>query len=222
MVKAIHFFKRKPGMDVDSFAAYWRTRHAAIVKRVPGVRRYVQSLPLGSIYDGVEPACDGVAELWYDDIAAMRRIADLPESRATLEDAANFMDTAGAGFLIAEEYVAKDQPADPSMEKWIVFLKRKPGLEVEAFQKYWRERHGPLAATLPATRRYVQSHVLASAYRGGKQPRYDGVAAVWIENSDAMLRAVETPEYEAIRADEPNFLDQASFQLIITHELAVI
>ncbi len=67
MVKAIHFFKRKPGMDVDSFAGYWRMIHAPIVKRVPGVRRYVQSLPLGSIYNGVEPAWDGIAELWYDE-----------------------------------------------------------------------------------------------------------------------------------------------------------
>jgi len=41
-------------------------------------------------------------------------------------------------------------------------------------------------------------------------------------NPDAMLRAVGTPGYEAVRADEPNFLDQASFQLAVTHEFAVI
>ena len=103
-----------------------------------------------------------------------------------------------------------------------MFLKRKPGLEPAAFQKYWREKHGPLAATLPPTRRYVQSHVQLSAYSDGAQPRYDGMAAVWIASSDAMLRAVGTPEYEAIRTDELNFLDQASFQLIITNEFVIL
>src|SRR5271154_3246385 len=82
MVKAIHFFKRKPGMDFDSFAAHWRTTHAAIVERVPGLRRYVQSLPLGSIYQGVEPGYDGVTEAWFDDLPAMRRGLDSSEGRA--------------------------------------------------------------------------------------------------------------------------------------------
>jgi uncharacterized protein (TIGR02118 family) len=222
MVKVIHYCKRKPGMAAGEFASYWRTGHAAIVAKVPGLRRYVQSLPLGPIYREVEPVYDGITEAWFDDPQAMRHGLDSREGRAAHADDANFMDASTTGSLITDEYVAKDGPAYPSMEKWIVFLKRKPGLEPAAFQKYWRERHGPLAATLPATRRYVQSHVQLSAYLDGAQPRYDGVAVVWLDNSDAMVRAVRSAEYEAIRADEPNFLDQASFQLIITNEFVVI
>jgi uncharacterized protein (TIGR02118 family) len=222
MVKAIHYCKRKPGLAFEEFGSYWRTAHAPIVSQVPGVRRYVQSLPIGSVYQGFEPVYDGVTEVWFDDLQAMRHGLDSRQGRAAHADDANFMDEAGAGLLITHEYVAKDGPVDPAMEKWIVFLKRKPGLEPAAFQSYWREQHGPLAATLPATRRYVQSHLQLSAYDDGAQPRYDGVAAVWLDNSDAMVRAVGSPEYEAIRADELNFLDQASFQLIITNEFVVI
>ena len=39
-------------------------------------------------------------------------------------------------------------------------------MEVEAFQRYWRETHGPLAATIPTIRRYVQSHPAAVRLRG--------------------------------------------------------
>ncbi len=222
MVKAIHFFKRKPGMDFDSFAGYWRTTHAAIVKRVPGLRRYVQSLPLGSIYQGVEPVYDGVTEAWFDDAPAMRRGLDSSEGRAAHADDANFMDLSVAR-LADHRRTHPEGRADYSVNGEMDRVSEAQArLEPAAFQKYWREKHGPLAATLPPTRRYVQSHVQLSAYSDGAQPRYDGMAAVWIESSDAMLRAVGTPEYEAIRTDELNFLDHASFQLVITNEFVIL
>jgi hypothetical protein len=42
MVKVITFIKRKPGMPVEEFQSYRRTRHPEVVTRLPGVRRYVQ------------------------------------------------------------------------------------------------------------------------------------------------------------------------------------
>ena len=38
MIKAIHFIKRKPGMELEAFRAYWLGRHAELVSKVPGVR----------------------------------------------------------------------------------------------------------------------------------------------------------------------------------------
>src|SRR3972149_4829795 len=43
MVKAISFFKRKSGLSVEGFQEYWRTAHAELVVKMPGIRRYVQS-----------------------------------------------------------------------------------------------------------------------------------------------------------------------------------
>ncbi len=92
MIRAIHFIKRKPGMELDAFRAYWLGRHAELVSKVPGVRSYVQCHTLLSGYKKGEPIWDGIAELVYDDIDAMRRVADLPESRAANEDTGNFAD----------------------------------------------------------------------------------------------------------------------------------
>ena len=63
MVKTITFIKRKPGMSVDDFGRYWREQHAAIVTRLPGLRRYVQCHTIPSGYRNGEPAYDGVAEV---------------------------------------------------------------------------------------------------------------------------------------------------------------
>src|SRR3989454_8056695 len=67
MVKAVSFFKRKAGMSVDAFQAYWRTAHPEVVVKLPGIRRYVQSHTLPSAYRKGEPVYDGIAELWFDD-----------------------------------------------------------------------------------------------------------------------------------------------------------
>ena len=45
MLKAVSFFKRKAGMPVEEFQAYWRGSHPAAVVRLPGLRRYVQFTP---------------------------------------------------------------------------------------------------------------------------------------------------------------------------------
>jgi uncharacterized protein (TIGR02118 family) len=222
MVKAIYFIKRKPGMDLESFTKYWRTTHAEIVKKVPGLRAYVQSQTISSGYKKGEPVYDGVATLWYDDTDTMRRIAGTPESRAAAADDEKFIDMTSFGFVLAEERVQKEAPVNPSMVKLVEFVHRKPGMTPEAFQKYWREIHGPLAAKIPVMRRYVQNHVRLSAYASGRQPRYDGVVEVWFDSTDAMRESAKTPEYAAVRADEPNLLDGSRLSFIITRELRVL
>lgn len=222
MVKSINFLKRKPGMSVEAFQEYWRTSHAELVKKIPELRKYVQCHTLLSGYRKGEPVYDGVAELWYDDTDTMRRIADLPESRVALADDENFLDMSKMAFILTEEHVQKEGPTDSSMVKLVEFVTRKPGMEVEAFQEYWRTVHGPLAAKIPMIRRYVQCHTRLSAYRAGRQPLYDGVAEVWFNSTDAMRQSEKTPEYAAVRADEPNFIDGSKLTFIITKEYEML
>ena len=216
MIKAIFFIKRKPGMELDAFRSYWLGRHAQLVCKVPGVRRYVQCHTLESAYKKGEPIWDGIAELSYDDTDAMRRVAATPESRAATDDTSNFADMTRGGALLTVEVVQKDGATNPWMVKMAGFATSKAGMEVEAFQKHWREVHGPLSAKLPQLRRYVQCHPLMSAYRAGNQPIYDGVAMAWFDSTDAMRE--KPPEYRAIRRDEPNFLELHPENIIITRE----
>jgi uncharacterized protein (TIGR02118 family) len=108
------------------------------------------------------------------------------------------------------------------MVKLVEFVQRKPGMSIEAAQEYWRTVHGPLAAKIPTMRRYVQCHTRLSAYRGGRQPVFDGVAQVWFDDTDAMRQSEKTPEYAAVRADEPNFADVDRLSFIITKEIQIL
>jgi uncharacterized protein (TIGR02118 family) len=222
MVKSINFLKRKSGMSAEAFQEYWHTTHADLVKKIPELRKYVQCHTLLSGYRKGEPVYDGVAELWYDDTDTMRRIADLPESRAALADDEKFLDMSKMTFILTQEYVQKEEPTNSSMVKLVEFVTRKPEMDVEAFQEYWRTIHGPLGAKIPMIRRYVQCHTRLSAYRAGRQPPYDGVAEVWFDSTDAMRQSEKTLEYAAVRADEPNFIDGSKLRFIITKEYEML
>ncbi len=222
MIKIITVVKRKPAMNLDAFTTHWRTTHAEAVKRVPGIRRYVQSQTIASGYRHGDPVYDGIAEIWYDDIAAARLAAATPAAALAMKDNDNFLDMKAFASIITDEVVQLDGNADPSMVKLNEFVIRKPAMDPTAFHKYWTEVHGPLGATIRQMRRYVQSHARPSSYRDGHQPFIDGVAQVWFENTAAMRESATTEEYAAVRADEPNFIDTARLSFIITQERIVI
>lgn len=107
------------------------------------------------------------------------------------------------------------------MVKIIYCITRKPGLSVDAFQRYWRETHGPIAARIPGLRRYVQCHVLSALYEGGDAPAYDGAAELWFDDLESLREAMRSPEAQAAREDERNFIDHGRVFAIVTEEKAV-
>jgi uncharacterized protein (TIGR02118 family) len=222
MVKAVSFFKRRAGMPVEEFQAYWRTKHPAPVVRLPGVRRYVQSHTLLAGYRKGEPIYDGIAELWFEDTKAMHALRGTAELAAVEADEAVFIDRSTMRMILTEEHVIKDGPAPPGGVKNVEFVTRKPGLELDRFQRYWREVHGPLAAQIPVIRRYVQSHTRPSAYERGRTPAYDGVAITWFDDTQAMRASAATAQYARVRADEANFLAPGDAPFIITREHVIV
>lgn len=222
MVKMIAFFKRKPGMSVEDFQSYWRTTHADIVVKLPGIRRYVQSHTILSGYRKGEPVYDGMAEIWFDDTEIMRAQAGRPEFAAVQADEPNFMDVSSSGSIITEEHLIKDGAIPTDGVKNVEFVTHKPGLPIEDFQKHWREIHGPLGAAIPVVKRYVQSHTRLSIYQKGKTPAYDGVALTWFDSTQAMRTSATTPEYDRTRADEVNFIAPGKLPVIITKEHVIV
>jgi uncharacterized protein (TIGR02118 family) len=107
------------------------------------------------------------------------------------------------------------------MVKVLTFLKRKPDLAVEEFQRYWLTRHPDAVLRLPGIRRYVQSHTLASTYAKG-EPVWDGIAEVWADDTEALRAMTRGPAHEALQADEARFIDRARMGLIVTEDHAVV
>jgi uncharacterized protein (TIGR02118 family) len=222
MVKVITFLKRKAGMPVEEFQRYWREKHPLVVTRLPGVRRYVQSHALLSLYGKDEPVYDGIAEVWADDTGALRAMTHSPVHVDLQVDEACFIDRASMGVIITEDHVIKDGAPPPDAVKSVAFLTRRPGLSVEDFQRHWLEVHAPIAAALPGLRRYVQSHTRRSAYEGGRVPAYDGAVLAWFDSPSAIRAAAATAAYARVLADGATFLSAGAMPSILTKEHVIV
>ena len=221
MIKAIYFIKRKPGMTLEACREYWLKDHAALVLKVPGLVKYVQSHTMDAGYRNREPIYDGIAELWYENLDDMRKTANTPISRETLLDNEKFLDMSKFAFILTKERVQRENPIEPGAPKMVAFLKKRGDLSVDAFQAHWNSPHGALGAAVPGTRRYVQCHPLPSSYQNGRTPLWDGVAEIWFDSDEAMRSSAATPEYQTVMTDDPNFL-AGDTKFIITTEHVIL
>ena len=88
-------------------------------------------------------------------------------------------------------------------------LTRKAGLSHEEFIEHWFNVHGPLARSVPGLRRYVQSHIIEEMQRDDittSSIEVDGIAELWYDDHDAMLRAHASKEAQTLFADGALFI----------------
>jgi uncharacterized protein (TIGR02118 family) len=107
MIKSISLLTRRSELSHDEFVHHWVEVHAPLAHAVPGVRRYVQNHiidePRRADIPTTKVAVDGIAELWYDDRAAMDRGNASPEAKRLHDDGALFI--GGIKSFIVEENV---------------------------------------------------------------------------------------------------------------------
>jgi len=90
-------------MTLEEFSRYWQEVHGPIGRRIPGLRRLVQSHSVPQPADMGPPDFDGMAELWFDDLSALAAARRSPEWRASTEDEANFIDESRTAVFVTEE-----------------------------------------------------------------------------------------------------------------------
>ncbi len=106
MIKLVIYLHRKEGMSHEEFVDYWQNHHGPLVTRLKDklrVKKYIQNvLQPGPLQDGmnsrlqVPPACDGIAESWYESEVDLATLRDDPEAVAALgelyQDELKFLD----------------------------------------------------------------------------------------------------------------------------------
>jgi uncharacterized protein (TIGR02118 family) len=69
MIKRVSLVRRKPDMTAEQFWTHYTGPHAAIVQRMPGLRRMVLSRAVGAQLT----EWDAVGELWFDSTTDLKR-----------------------------------------------------------------------------------------------------------------------------------------------------
>jgi uncharacterized protein (TIGR02118 family) len=214
MTTLIRLAKRAPGRAIDDFrreadrASDWSSAARY------GLRGATQAMTLPGAYRRGEPACDVIDELAFDDEASVDRCLADPAFRRVWSSP--LLDAASVACLVVEEHVAKPGPVPASFVKNYELVTKRPDMDRAEFDRYWAQVHGPLAAAIPAIRRYVQAHLSPGTREAGTAP-YDGLAITWFDDVAAMRAGAATEAYARTRADEANFL-AGELPFVITTE----
>ena len=85
------------------------------------------------------------------------------------------------------------------MYKMVGYWSAPKPADIDAFERYYLERHAPLTATLPRLRRLV----LLRAQPGpdGAEPAFYRLAELHFDSAEDLAQATTTPEWAAIFED---------------------
>ena len=95
MIKVVFCLRRLPALTLAEFQDYWLNSHGALVRELQDalrIKRYVQlhsdlgelTRRLGAFRGAPEPF-DGIAEVWYENRAALETLRQNPAGRAASE-----------------------------------------------------------------------------------------------------------------------------------------
>ena len=221
MIHLLYFITRKPSTPEAEFHRYWRDVHGPIVKKIPQLRRYIQSHRIP--FAGTTSSYDGVAEVWLENEAAMETLRTSPEYlTGALADEPNFIDMNRVEWMLTNDHVLLDGPQTAQQAKLIFQLKRKPGWSLADARQYWLQVHGPIVMKLPGLRRYVQSHLVDAAYNYA-EPKWDGVAQLWVDDAATLQKLLDCKEFkEGAWPDGEKFLDLPVARSFVAQEHRVI
>ena len=177
MQRVVIYLKRRTDLLRPLFFDWWLGQHRVLAQQLPGLRQYMISLAA----DEQEGHFDGMAELWFDDLAAADAAFASPAGQAARADAEAHV--ARRERLNLTEHTIIDHPAPPRF-KFAAGLKRRAEMSREAFAHWWLERHVPYVKKFPAVRKYRVSLV-----ESGPETIVDGLAEVWFDDMATLRRA---------------------------------
>jgi uncharacterized protein (TIGR02118 family) len=103
VIKLVYCITRRADLSFEEFSRYWHDVHGPIGRRIPGLRRLVQS-HLVPHPAGIRPAdFDGMAELWFDDLGALDAAMGSAEWHTSSADEAHFIEPGRTAFFLTEE-----------------------------------------------------------------------------------------------------------------------
>ena len=254
MIRLVFALRRKPEMTLEAFQEYWLHQHAPLVASFAhdlNILRYVQTHTLDDpgnqaaqkARGDMEPAYDGVAELWWATEAELEASLGTEQGQAAgaalLADEQTFIDLPNSPLWFAYEY----PQVNPSPENILakvksnvvrVFfpLRHQTNISEEKARHYWLTQHGPIVrshAQATGTLCYRQVHRANSPLdtalqeaRGTQVESYLGHAEAWVDRG----RALPTPEArranQAFIADEHNFIDMQRSTIFFGKEHTII
>lgn len=240
MIRITFLLRRKPDLSLEAFQDYWLNEHGPLVASVAGrinALRYVQvhtiehpaNEAMAKARGGMEPVYDGVAEVYFENRAALVSALGTAEGQAAaatlLEDEAKFIDLPNSPLWVGYEYPQVNASPEnlvartrSNLAKLYFPLRCLEGRDPADAQHYWRTHHGPIIrrhAEASGIQRYLQVHRalddelndLLTESRGTVVAPYLGHAELWFDHSNANRSEERVEANRVAIEDESTFID---------------
>lgn len=222
MIHQFIFAAPKPGLSEQQFQDYWIHTHAVqYASKIKQIKQYSVSarLPLGT--ETTEPLWSGLADIWLENEA--EQVASLWSDE--MVHGARVDEPRWAAFwrtvvLDTDAHVLRDGGGLKRVQdgvKLVVLVKRTWGMPVEEFRRRALEIQAPLDLQLPGLRRAVYCFARDGLYGLGEPP-FDGVVNFWFDSPEGVQQALASPEYAALAANLPNFLEMQYLHVFLMKE----
>jgi uncharacterized protein (TIGR02118 family) len=223
MIKLISPMTRLDNMSKAEFDAYYVEQHTKVGGGFPGHVRYVGAPAIQSVH-GEAPFCDSVAELWWESFEAMRTAWVSEQWEVARRDHTNVV--SGRLMFMAEEHEILKPPTPGSGAiKYYAFLHRHDNQSRADFERYWLDKHVPLALETPNLKGYRASVGFASAMGDGptldppEGPQFDGAVEMWFDGVEAFEESFADPFWDRLREDYYANFAMGRWQVLVREHL---
>jgi uncharacterized protein (TIGR02118 family) len=191
MISRFSIICRRSDLSPEAFTRHWKTTHADLARKMPGVRSYWQNHIARRVFETPNfplQRIDGIAQQRFDDRAAVKVAEDSPEYAAVKKDIPEFQ--GGITILVVESHTLIENSVDDTTPKLFVIGRLKAGA-VADWQAEWRRQMKVAFSALPGTRRLVTNIVTdrgrpvgASVPQG--EANADTILEVWFDSPAAL------------------------------------
>ncbi len=204
---------------LDPFRYHDKEAAVQIQRRLPDIRGYTQTSTFVEATDA-PPDYVGVCEVWCE-----RRNAALSSSVHATELEHMLQPDVRIGPIVTglvRTVIRVPEYYEVDSVKGVFPFRRKPTMDVDAFQRYWWAMHGPIAAKTENALLYLQCHPLAESYEGARPP-FDGVTELHWPNMQVARAAMSSRQMTQDQSnDAKNFVEPDSVGLFYAKEEIVL
>ena len=243
MMKFILATRRKPEDTQERYFYEWGVIHVALMVSNPSTlqvfKRYAQHYTINGVPGDLlwhpfsDMGWDNMADHWlerFDDIAVSVRSADYVQRMQPHK----FGDSHFAVELTGGRVLHEEPGFQNGGVKLIHFLRKRPELSQEEFDRRWKDEHAPVVLdalrSAGILRKYVQSPRLpldpamfkGTLFEAGGVGLHGGIEEFWFRSLDDLARLRNDPAaWERIRSSDRRLTAQSGSFAMVTTERVV-
>ncbi|WP_226550620.1 EthD domain-containing protein [Celeribacter naphthalenivorans] len=198
MIARFGLLQKSASLSEEAFDAHWKDVHGPLASKMPGLRNYWQHRVVDKEQFGISHArgpwdLDGMSELHFDSLEAMKQAVATPSFADALGDEDGFL--ADVHLVACEKHVVVpfDAKGGPFVKR-MTLLRKLDGMSDADFRHEWLKVHADWVRQWPDVLGYTQN-IVVDRYHASREDSadyasvpIDGIVEFWFRDTDTAAK----------------------------------